>query len=111
MNKNIAGLLGTGVLLAACLPGLAESGRGMNRKLYAVPPPGKVVIDGKLDDWDWSGAIESYELQESRDRQRAECAVMFDADALYLAAKIKDASPLLNRHNPAPHREARRRSS
>ena len=80
--------------------GYADSGRGLNRKLYAVPRPGPVTIDGKLDDWDWSGHIESYENSETRDTERAECAVMYDADALYLAAHVKDATPMLNRHNP-----------
>ena len=86
------------LLLAAAW---GDSGRGANRKLYAVPAPGKVVIDGKLDDWDWSGHIECYETDESRATQRAEFAVMYDNDALYLGAKVKDASPMMNRHNPA----------
>ncbi len=91
------------VMLAILLAGaaLADSGRGLNRKLYAVPRPGAVVLDGKLDDWDFSAAIESYERVETRESQRGECAVMYDADALYLAAKVKDSSPMLNRHNPA----------
>lgn len=89
------------LLLVAAGSVWAESGRGLNRKLYALPRTGVVVIDGKLDDWDWSGAIESYEREETRNTQRAECAVMYDADALYIAAKVKDASPMLNRHNSA----------
>ncbi len=88
------------LLLLLAASAWADSGRGLNRKLYAVPPPGPVVIDGKLDDWDWSGHIESYEREEVRDTQRAEFAVMYDADALYVAAKVKDLSPLMNRHNP-----------
>ena len=89
------------LLAVLCLsPAWAGLGWGMNHKLYAVPTPGPVVIDGKLDDWDWSGHIESYEREETRDTQRAEFAVMYDAEALYLAAKVKDTTPMLNRHNP-----------
>jgi len=103
MQVNRSVLPSLALLLLALLAGSAwaESGRGLNRKLYAVPRPGPVVIDGKLDDWDWSGHIESYEREETRNTQSAELAVMYDADALYVAAKVKDASPMLNRHNPA----------
>ncbi len=80
---------------------LAESGRGLNKKLYVVPLPGPVVIDGNLGDWDWSGHFESYEREETRDTQRAESAMMYDNDALYIGAKVKDTSPMMNRHNPA----------
>ena len=88
-------------LLALTVITWAESGRGLNKKLYAVPLPGAVVIDGNLNDWDWSGHFESYEREETRDTQRAECAMMYDDEALYIGAKVKDTSPLMNRHNPA----------
>jgi hypothetical protein len=90
-------------LLALLAFGMAwgESGRGLNRKLYAVPRPGPVTIDGKLDDWDFTAAIESYEQYETRATQRGECAVMYDDDAFYLGARVKDTSPMRNRHNPA----------
>ncbi|MBE7500465.1 MAG: hypothetical protein HS113_09210 [Verrucomicrobiales bacterium] len=80
---------------------LAESGRGRHHKLYAVPPPGQVIVDGTLSDWDWSGHIESFDRAETRASQRLEFAVMYDASALYLAAKVKDPSPMRNRHSPA----------
>ena len=90
------------LLTLLCLsPSRAGLGWGMDRKLYAVPCPGPVVIDGQLDDWDWSGHIECYEREETRSTQRAELAVMYDDQALYLGAKVKDLSPMLNRHNPA----------
>src|SRR5437870_862739 len=42
------------LLLALCLFVVAEShadsGRGRHQKFYAVPAPGKVAIDGKLND-------------------------------------------------------------
>jgi sugar lactone lactonase YvrE len=101
INPYVTRLLGIGLLAMMVWPTWADSGRGRNRKLYAVPAGTTVVVDGKLDDWDWSGHIESYEQVETRDSQRAEFVVMYDADALYVAAKIKDVSPMMNRHNPA----------
>ena len=89
------------ITLLCLSPSRAGLGWGMDRKLYAVPCPGPVVIDGQLDDWDWSGHIECYEREETRSTQRAELAVMYDDQALYLGAKVKDLSPMLNRHNPA----------
>lgn len=37
-----------------------ETGLGRHKKTFAVPTPGKVVIDGTLDDWDLSGQIEMF---------------------------------------------------
>ncbi len=79
----------------------AESGMGRNKKLYVVPAPANVVIDGKLDDWDWSGHILSYAQSEAKASQSAEFAVMCDDKALYVGAKVRDTSPMLNRNSPA----------
>ncbi|MGA2619224.1 MAG: hypothetical protein ABSF26_16570 [Thermoguttaceae bacterium] len=38
----------------------AETGLGRHKQLYAVPAPGHVTIDGKLDDWDLSGQMEMF---------------------------------------------------
>jgi len=57
MRSNDAGTL-TALLLGCALHSLAaqasDNGRGRHRQLYAVPTPGRVVIDGRLDDWDLS---------------------------------------------------------
>ena len=61
MQTQIARLRLFGLVMAlvllANLAGAGESGRGLHKKMYVVPAPGKVVIDGKLDDWDLSGQI------------------------------------------------------
>ncbi|MCL6102931.1 MAG: hypothetical protein M1292_10640, partial [Bacteroidetes bacterium] len=49
-----------------------------------IPP----VIDGKLDDWDLSYMEPAYGTEQTADKKNMEWAVMYDADALYLAAKI-----------------------
>lgn len=88
--------------LLAMLAGLAaaDSGLGRHKKLYVVPKPGKVVIDGKLDDWDLSGQISMYVASETADMMGARCAMMYDADSLYISGVVRDSSPMMNRHDP-----------
>ncbi len=94
------------LLLAVLLLALAsaamaqETGWGMHKRMFAVPTPGKVKIDGKLDDWDLSGALTVYVVAATRDVQSGRVAVMYDADALYLGAVVRDPSPMMNRHSP-----------
>ncbi|HUW32781.1 MAG TPA: hypothetical protein VM223_14325 [Planctomycetota bacterium] len=77
-----------------------ETGQGRHDRIYAVPLPGKVVIDGKLDDWDLSGQIEMYVMLASREMQSAKFAMMYDDDAVYLGGIVRDSTPLMNRHAP-----------
>ncbi len=96
------------VLLIACvvlagmtLPADAQdNGRGRHKQLYAVPAPKKVVIDGKLDEWDLSGQIEMFVIQATRGTMNAKFAVMYDKDALYLGADVNDPSPMMNMRDP-----------
>jgi hypothetical protein len=91
---------------ALLLAGLAlpthaqDNGRGRHKQLYAVPAPGRVTIDGKLDDWDLSGQIEMFVIQATRATMNARFAVMYDADALYLGADVNDPSPMMNMRDP-----------
>ena len=78
----------------------ADSGVARHNKLYAVPTPGKVVIDGKLDDWDHSAQITMYATSETEDVQNAKFALMYDAEALYVSAVVRDATPMMNRKDP-----------
>jgi hypothetical protein len=77
-----------------------DNGRGRHKQLYAVPVPGKVVIDGKLDDWDLSGQIEMFVIQATRGTMNAKFAVMYDNDAIYLGADVNDPSPMMNMRDP-----------
>jgi len=97
------GLLLAGLAFPAHAPG-NDNGRGRHKQLYAVPAPGKVVIDGKLDDWDLSGQIEMFVIQATRGTMNAKFAVMYDADALYLGADVNDPSPMMNMRDRAPIR-------
>ncbi|MFP4026896.1 MAG: hypothetical protein ACLFWL_03815 [Candidatus Brocadiia bacterium] len=79
---------------------LADSGRGRHKKIYAVPTPGTVKIDARLDDWDFSGHVNCYIRSETREEKSADFAVMYDDEALYLGARVLDPSPMLNHHSP-----------
>ncbi|HUW32128.1 MAG TPA: hypothetical protein VM223_10995, partial [Planctomycetota bacterium] len=76
------------------------NGRGLHKKIYAVPAPGKIRIDGKLDDWDLSGQLFMYVVQETSEMQSTRFAMMYDDDALYLSGIVRDPSPMMNRHDP-----------
>lgn len=87
-------------LVFNCVHALADSGRGRHKKLYALPVQDSITIDGSLDDWDFSGHVESFVRSETRDSVAAQFAVMYDDAALYIGAQVKDPSPMLNRHSP-----------
>jgi len=87
--------------ICALTPSFAQQGaRGRNSRIYVTPRPGKVIIDGKLDDWDLSGTIVCYVTQETSAMQSARVAMMYDDEALYVSGAIRDPSPLMNRHDP-----------
>jgi len=83
-----------------CAAERAGSGRGLHKKIYAVPAPGKVRIDGSLDDWDLSGQLRMYVMQETSEMQSARFAIMYDAEAVYLSGVVRDPSPMMNRNDP-----------
>ncbi|MGD0090132.1 MAG: hypothetical protein ABSE73_09445 [Planctomycetota bacterium] len=90
------------LLLLLLTPALlaSDGARGRHKRIYAVPCPGKVVIDGKLDDWDLSAQISMCVIQETAEMQSAKFALMYDKEALYLSGDVRDPSPLMNRHDP-----------
>jgi len=104
MSKTLHRLLWGVAIMAALMRADAfednTNGRGRHKKIYAVPTPGAVLIDGSLDDWDLSGQIEMYVIKETSDMQSAKFALMYDADALYLGAVVRDPNPMMNRHDP-----------
>ena len=87
-------------LLALGSAATADTGLGRHKKVYAVPVPGKVAIDGKLDDWDLSGQIFMYVVSETSEMQSARFALMYDPEAAYLSGVVRDPSPMMNRHDP-----------
>ena len=72
-----------------------------NQRIFIVPTPGKVTIDGDLSDWDLSDEILTYVVESSMAYQSARTAMMYDQDALYISSRVSDPSPMLNRADPA----------
>lgn len=72
-----------------------------NYELRALPSLGKVVIDGKLNDWDLSGQIlMCYDLAHLLQTHSVKIAAMYDRNYLYLSFHFKDTTPMVNRINP-----------
>lgn len=90
---GLCALAGSGALWGA--------GQTDNYGIPAVPAPGKVAVDGKLDDWDWSGRIQCFADRNIREQFSGEVAAMYDSTHLYLAVRRKDPSPMYNVVDPA----------
>lgn len=67
-------------------------------EIHIVPAPGKVAIDGDLTDWDLSGAILMKLDESSKAIYSVRGALMYDADALYIGAHVKDPTPMVNNY-------------
>ena len=68
-------------------------------EIHVVPPPGKVVIDGTLDDWDLSGAITMFIDEASKASYSVRGAMMYDKEFLYVGARVKDPTPMMNNYS------------
>jgi hypothetical protein len=97
---------GLGILLAA---GAAQAyvalvNKADHTEIHVVPVPlatasgqaGQVMIDGKLDDWDLSGAILMFMDESSKEVYSVHGAMMYDKDYLYVSAHVKDPTPMIN---------------
>jgi hypothetical protein len=91
-----------GVLLsAAALEAQEQGARGRNKRIFVVPRPGPVVIDGDLGEWDLSGQILVYVAPETSAMHSARLALMYDDQALYVGGVVRDPTPMMNLHDPA----------
>lgn len=90
-------------LLAATLlvSGVLAQGTYRNQRIFVVPAPGPVTIDGDLKDWDLSGEILTFVSEATSDFQSGRTALMYDRDALYVSLRAADPSPMMNRNDPA----------
>jgi hypothetical protein len=57
------------------------------------------VIDGKLDDWDLSGAITMFIDEASKASYSVRGAMMYDKEFLYVGARVKDPTPMMNNYS------------
>lgn len=74
--------------------------QSQNTGLRIVPAPGPVTIDGKLDEWDFSGRICVFADRAIRSRYSTEVGAMWRDDAIYLAVKWRDPTPMFNIVDP-----------
>ena len=82
------------VLLLACPASATET---ENLDFRILPAPGRMVIDGKTNDWDLSGSIFiCSDVENYRDRFASWQSAMFDADNLYLLTRWIDRTPMNN---------------
>lgn len=71
------------------------------RGLQAVPAPGKVVVDGKLEEWDLSGQVTACnDVHAELDVYSTRIALMYDEDYLYIALQFRDWTPMQSRIEP-----------
>jgi sugar lactone lactonase YvrE len=97
---RVLSLLCLVALLAGVLPAGAQ-GLYHNQRLFIVPAPGPVQVDGDLKDWDLSGEILTYVTEASMTYQSAKTAMMYDREALYISSRVADPTPMLNKADPA----------
>ncbi len=62
-----------------------------------LPRPGKVVVDGKIGDWDLSGSILACgDAENARDKYAVWLAAMWDEEFVYVLARWVDRTPMNN---------------
>ncbi len=97
-------LLGACIALAVALLAPAWATETENQGIHLLPAPGKVVIDGKTNDWDLSGGVFACgDVEHLRDQFAVWIHVMYDADHVYVLARWKDPTPLNNPENKGGH--------
>ncbi len=101
-NKNVRNIVIYLFMTWVFSPVLMAGGvviEGKHQSISVVPAPGKVVIDDKLDDWDLSGEILTYEFMETAEKRHARTAMMYDAENLYITVSFRDDTPMMNMVN------------
>lgn len=68
-----------------------------NYNFRVLPVPGKIAVDGKVDDWDLSAGIFACDdVEEQRGHFAVWLHAQYDAENLYLLARWSDETPLNN---------------
>ena len=86
-----------GLLAAMAFHTIGAATETENFNMQVLPAPGKVVVDGKFNDWDLTGGIfATSDAENLRDQYSMWFHTMYDAENLYLLARWKDPTPLNN---------------
>lgn len=90
-----------GCALMTCSAAENMLGRqSQNEGLPVLPAPAVVTVDGALSEWDWSSRIWCFADVGVRARYSAEVAAMWDAEALFVAVKWRDPTPMHSKVDP-----------
>lgn len=73
--------------------------QSQNEGIYAVPAVNDVIVDGKADEWDLSGQIQSFRDYSIKNDYSVKTAVMWDKENLYLFFEWRDPLPLNSKVN------------
>ena len=96
MQKSTLYAMLCGATFAAYV-GNAAATETENVDFRILPAPGKVDIDGKLDDWDLSGSLFiCSDVENCREQYASWQSAMYDAQNLYLLSRWIDTTPLNN---------------
>lgn len=88
-------------LVLMAIAQFAHATQSDNHGMHAAPAPGKVVIDGKLDDWDLSGQVlMCYDIESLMDVYSTQVATMYDTENFYVSLHWVDKTPMGNSHDP-----------
>jgi hypothetical protein len=94
MKQNILSFL---LVAAVCTGGFTFATETEHLGMQVLPAPGKVVVDGKFDDWDLTGGILACsDVENLRDQYGVWFHIMYDGDNLYALARWIDPTPLNN---------------
>ena len=82
------------VLCCLLLAASAQRTETENLGIAVLPAPGKVVVDGKCDDWDLSGGVfVCGDVENMRDRFAVWFHAMYDSENLYLSGPLDRRDP------------------
>ena len=93
MKKKTLGLVVSTLVLAVSAD---ERSMSFNSEIVAVPAPGVVTVDGKIDDWDLSAGVFSYNDPLVASAHSVWIHFMWDAKGLYLLGRFRDDTPCVN---------------
>jgi hypothetical protein len=83
--------------LGIALPGALRATETEHYGIKILPAPGKVTVDGKVDDWDLSGGtFVCSDVENLREKLACWFHVMYDQSNLYVLARWIDETPLSN---------------
>jgi len=102
MNDRLSALALLTIICGILPAGLSFATPTEDLGIGVLPAAGKVVIDGKADDWRLGGGVfVSGDVERLRDSQAAWVHLMYDAQTLYVLVRWRDTTPLNNRQSTA----------